>query len=346
MLDNLKMQTLFKAFMLVAVLTSCVNANDDRWVVYEPAEGSANGKHIVLLAGDEEYRSEEAMPMLGKILSQHHGFKCTVLFSQDPDTGVIDPNNQTNIPGIESLNNADLMIVFFRFRELPDADMKIFDEYVRSGKPIIALRTATHAFNYTRNRDSEFAHYSFNANNKWKDGFGREILGETWVNHHGHHGQQSTRGVINVEHADHPIVKGVTDIWGPTDVYGVRNLPDDADVLVQGQVLEGMNPSDKAVEGKQNEPMMPLIWTRNYQLDNGKTSRIVCSTIGASVDFNSEGLRRTLVNSCYWALGMEDKIPAKSNVDIIGTFKPTMFGFNKFKKDVKPADHRIQQERE
>src|SRR6185436_12387394 len=72
-----------------------------QWVVYEGGEGPGKGKHIVLLSGDEEYRSEEGLPMLGKILSVRHGFKCTVLFSQDPATGVIDPNNQKNIPGME-----------------------------------------------------------------------------------------------------------------------------------------------------------------------------------------------------------------------------------------------------
>ena len=328
-------------FTLIIMTVNSLAANDDRWVVYEGGQGAGAGKHIVLLAGDEEYRSEEAMPMLGKILAERHGFKCTVLFSQDPKTGIIDPTNQTNVPGIEALNDADLMIVFFRFRELPNGDMKIFDEYVRSGKPIIALRTATHAFNFSRDKESPFAYYSYNSGKRWKQGFGREVLGETWVNHHGHHGRESTRGVINQEKSDHPILQGVSDIWGPTDVYGVRNLPDDAEILVYGQVLKGMKHTDEPVEGKKNDPMMPLIWLRNYKWPNGNTSKIVCSTIGASIDFESEGLRRTIINSCYWAVGMENKIPAKSNVDVVGEFKPTMYGFGKFKKDLKPADHKI-----
>ena len=335
------LQKSFALIILFLISVSSLSANDERWVTYEGTEGIGSGKHIVLLAGDEEYRSEEAMPMLGKILAQRHGFKCTVLFSQDPKTGVIDPTNQTNVPGISALNDADLMIVFFRFRELPDEDMKVFDAYVRSGKPIIALRTSTHAFNFSRNQESEFAYYSYNSRKNWKQGFGREVLGETWVNHHGSHGRQSTRGVINSQQSDHPILKGVSDIWGPTDVYGVRKLPEDAEVLVYGQVLQGMNPEDKPLEGNKNNPMMPLIWTRNYQWENGTKSKVVCSTIGASIDFESEGLRRTIVNSCYWALGMEDKIPAKSNVDVVGKFNPTMYGFGKFKKDIKPADHNL-----
>ncbi|MEM7600672.1 MAG: hypothetical protein AAF357_04570, partial [Verrucomicrobiota bacterium] len=88
-------------------------------LVFEPPPGNANGKHIVLISGDEEYRSEESCPMLAKILTKHHGFKCTVLFAIDPETGVIDPNNNSNIPGTEALDDADLMIIATRWRVLP-----------------------------------------------------------------------------------------------------------------------------------------------------------------------------------------------------------------------------------
>src|SRR6056297_1561561 len=90
-------------------------------LVLEPPQKSANAKHIVLIAGDEEYRSEESMPMLGKILSQKHGFKCTVLFSFGPNgADYIDANNQQGLRGLEALDSADLMIIGTRFRQ-PDA---------------------------------------------------------------------------------------------------------------------------------------------------------------------------------------------------------------------------------
>ena len=93
----------------------------DPWVVYDGYDGPGKGKHVVLISGDEEYRSEEALPQLGKILAKRHGFNCTVLFAVDPATGTIDPNNLSNIPGLEALKTADLMILFTRFRDLPDA---------------------------------------------------------------------------------------------------------------------------------------------------------------------------------------------------------------------------------
>src|SRR5204863_6817740 len=141
-------------------------------------------KHIVLVSGDEEYRSEESLPQLGKILARHHGFKCTVLFAIDPKDGTINPIVTNNIPGLEALKTADLMIIFTRFRDLPDEQMKHIVDYVESGKPIIGLRTATHAFNIKKGKT--YDKFSFNA----KDGgFGRQILGETWISHHGNHGK-------------------------------------------------------------------------------------------------------------------------------------------------------------
>src|SRR4029077_19657060 len=109
------------------------------------------GKHIVLVSGDEEYRSEEGLPQLGKILAKRHGFTCTVLFAIDPKDGTINPN-VSNIPGLEALTTADLMIILTRFRDLPDEQMKHIIDYVESGRPIIGLRTATHAFNIKKGK--------------------------------------------------------------------------------------------------------------------------------------------------------------------------------------------------
>jgi hypothetical protein len=309
----------------------------DPWVVYEGGDGPGKGKHVVLISGDEEYRSEEALPQLAKILARHHGFKCTVLFAIDPKDGTINPNVNDNIPGLEALKTADLMVLFTRFRNLPDEQMKYVVEYVESGKPIIGMRTATHAFNL---KGGKYARYSWQ-NKDWPGGFGKQVLGETWVSHHGQHGKQSTRGVLAPGAADRPVLRGIPDgdIWGPTDVYGVHlPLPGDSKPLVLGQVLAGMKPTDAPVAGDKNDPMMPVAWTKTYTGKAGKAARVFATTMGASQDLESEGLRRLLVNACYWAVGLEDKVPAKSDVDIVGEYKPLPFGFGKFQKGVKPAD--------
>ena len=101
--------------------------------------------------------------MLAKILAVHHGFKCTVLFAINPADGTIDPNNSSNVVGLEKLKDADMMVVFTRFREFPDDKMKYFVDFVNSGKPILGLRTATHAFQYAKNPKSPFAKYTWNS---------------------------------------------------------------------------------------------------------------------------------------------------------------------------------------
>jgi len=312
------------------------------WVVYEGREGPGRGKRIVLISGDEEYRSEEALPQLGRILARRHGFTCTVLFAVDPVDGTIDPRVRDNIPGLEALASADLMVIATRFRDLPDEQMKHIDAYVASGRPILGLRTATHAFSIARGKTYE--RYSYDSRQEgWVGGFGRRILGETWINHHGRHGAQSTRGVIAPGMKDHPIVRGCEDIWGPTDVYEVRlPLPGDSKPLVLGQVLEGMKPTDRPVTGKPNDPMMPIAWIRTYQGTQGRTGRVFTTTMGAATDLESEGLRRLLVNAAYWCLGMEKAIPPRANVDIVGRYDPSPFGFEGHRKGAKPSDYSME----
>ena len=319
---------------LVVLFVAVAVADAKEWVVYEGREGPGKGKHIVLLSGDEEYRSEEGLPMLGKILAVRHGFKCTVLFPIHPATGEIDPKYTKNIPGMEALKSADLVIMLWRFRELPDEQMQNFVDYYLSGKPIIALRTSTHAFNYSGQSTSKFKKYHWQSK-EWQGGFGKQVLGETWVAHHGEHKKEATRGLIEPSAKEHPILKSVTDLFGDSDVY-TANPPEDAEILVRGQVLKGMKPEDPPVEGKKNEPMQPVVWVRKYKNESGKTNKVVVTTMGSSTDLQNEALRRLLVNAAYWTVGLP--VPEKAEVGYVGEFKPLMYGFDGFKKGVKPAE--------
>lgn len=332
------MGLVFCFFALILNIQLAGAQEGQQWLTFEPANGAGKGKHIVLISGDEEYRSEEALPMLAKILTKHHGFKTTVLFAINPETGGIDPDYQGNIPGLEQLQTADLMVIFTRFRELPDEQMKYIDQYLKAGKPIVGMRTATHAFNYEENKNSPYAKYSFNSSVPgWEDGFGRKILGETWIDHHGDHGKEGTRGLINgmKKRDDHPVLRGVKDIWAFTDVYGTRELEGDPEVLVWGQPTKGMTP-ESAINWEKS--VMPVAWIKEYTNESGNTGRVFNTTMGASVDLKNEDLRRLLVNACYWALKMEEQVPEKSKVDIIGEYKPTMFGFGEYKKGLTPPD--------
>lgn len=307
----------------------------DGTVTYPGADGPGKGKRIVLLAGDEEYRSEEGLPQLAKILAQRHGFTCTVVFSMAPD-GTIDPTVQDNQPGIKALKNADLCVMLLRFRHWPQAQTQVFADYLKSERPILALRTSTHAFDYSSARQDPFAKLGWNE----AGGFGKQVLGETWVSHWGVHGVQGTRVVTEPGHEKHPLLQGVDGIFVTTDVYEAHP-PADADIVLRGQVTEGLNPQDTVAKGRKttvqgveqdlNDPMMPVVWTRQ----RGK-SHTVTTTMGAATDLLEEGLRRLLVNSVYWQLGLS--VPAKADVALVGDYKPSPFGFGKYMRGVKPTD--------
>jgi type 1 glutamine amidotransferase len=317
---------------------------DDKPVVLEGGDGPGKGKHIVLISGDQEYRSEETIPQLAKILARRHGFTCTVLFTVDPQRGTVNPN-VNNVPGLEALKTADLMVIFTRFLALPDDQLEHIDAYLAAGKPVIGLRTSTHAFNGIPGK-SKFAKFNNGSGVKgWEGGFGKHILGEQWVDHHGGHGREGTRGIVAKGQEEHPILKGIGagEIFGTTDVYTVKlPLPGDSTPLVLGEVTETLKPDSKAVSGKKNDPMMPVAWTKTYKGAGETSGRVFTTTMGASQDLQFEGTRRMLVNGCYWALGLEGKIPAKSNVSVVGEFKPTPFSFKGDKywldRAVKPAD--------
>ncbi len=124
-------------------------------------------------------------------------------------------------------------------------------------------------------------------------------------------------------------------------MYGIKNLPPQATILLYGQVLDGMQPDSKPVAGEKNDPLMPLAWTKSFASKSGTTARIFATTMGSSTDFENEGLRRLIVNAAFWTVGMEDKIPAAANVDYVDQYKPTNFGFGSYTKGVKPAAHKL-----
>lgn len=284
-------------------------------LAYAPSPEKSNGKRVVLLAGDEEYRSEEALPMLGKILSQHHGFHCTVLFSMSQDGSMIDPNNQTGVGGLEALDQADLLIIATRFRR-PSAEQAVYlDRFLKKGKPVIGLRTATHAFT-GGGRFGDWLEY---------DDFGIKILGERWVSHHGGHKVQGARSVTAPEFKQHPILNKVGEFFAPSDVYGVVNLTEADQILMRGAVTESLEPHSPNVPGKQNDPMQPLVWLHKYEAPDGVTGKSLCTTAGAAVDLVDPNLRRLIVNAAFYLTDLE--VPKDANVAYVDSFDASFYGF-------------------
>jgi hypothetical protein len=271
---------------------------------------SASAQHVVFVTGDNEYRSEISMPMIADILAKHHGMKTTVLYSEN-ENGERDRDGNF-IPGLEALETADAAVFFMRYRALPDDQLKTFLAYVNSAKPMIGLRTATHAFKY----DGP-------PNDKWNDGFGRQTWGLRWIAHYGH--ENSSHAYVVPAESKHPILRGVDqDFWLHSWLYivnqGEDKLPGDARVLMEGDAIRGMKP-----EGEKYGQRQPLAWTRELKTGNADApaKRIFYTSLGHPRDFMYESPRRLLINAVYWALGREADIPsAGADVTLVGDYDP------------------------
>ncbi|MEM9111017.1 MAG: ThuA domain-containing protein [Planctomycetota bacterium] len=306
----------------------------DLWLTYKGGDGPGVGKHIVLIAAEQEYRAEQAMPMLARTLSQHHGFDCTVLFLMNED-GLVDPTQPSPfkeegrdniVPGLQHLAEADAVIWFSRFLQLNDEDIQHLYDYFDSGKPMVVLRTANHGL-WRDNKP-----YVVNGERVSL----REMLGGAFMGHYGGWKREATLGITVPENADHPVLIGVDRVWGTTNAYKCHKddqVPADCTPLLMGQPMRSHDP---AAEANTDKAPVPVAWTKTWTGNQGKASPILHFTMGSAQDFANEGVRRVTVNGVYWGLGMADQIKPDSDMSIIGEYKPMKDGFNYEKLGVKP----------
>lgn len=308
-------------------------ANGNQLLVYQGTAGPGVGKHLVFLAGDHEYRGEQTLPMLARILAKHYGFKCTVLFSINKETNYLEPGS-SYMPGTEVLQDADLAVFFLRFQNFPANQMQPIVDYLNRAGPVVGLRTSTHAFKTAA--DSPFAKWSFdNKQENYPGGFGRQILGETWAGHYGTNHVMSTRVVPVETKTEHPILAGVKAPWVHSGGYWTEPMPD-SEILTMTQPLSSMEPDS---EPAANKKPCPNSWTRTYTGANGATGRVFNTTSGASEDILNDDYRRMLINACLWAVGQEAEIKADNNVEMVGPYHPSTFKMNaNYFENVKPLD--------
>ena len=308
-------------------------------LVYEGKDGIGKGKHIVFIANDHEYRSEQTCPQLAKILAKHHGFKCTVLFGVDNE-GYIKSGAKL-VPHLDALQNADMLFLFARFMSLPEEQAGMIAEYFERGGPVVGVRTSTHSFN---GQGGKWAKLNYNYDgNDYRGGLGEQIFGNTWHKERGqsHYGSNHLMGcrITAVPSAEgHPVLQGVKNIHAYSGAYE-SNPPADATPLLQVQVLNTFGPSDDLNADK---PIVNAGWARDHYVAPSGTKKIarsIYTSFGASEDLLSEDARRFLLNACLWAGGWETAITPDLDVALVGKFNPSAYGSGAFFfEGVKPLD--------
>ncbi|WP_428304029.1 ThuA domain-containing protein [Lacipirellula sp.] len=276
----------------------------------EAADAEDERPHVVFVTGDDEYSSELSMPMIAAILEKHHGIKTTVLYAVN-EKGERDRHGNS-IPGLEALRDADLAVFYMRFRQLPQEQLDEIVKFAESGKPLIGLRTSSHAFNYAEApRD------------RWNAEFPMKYFGHKWISHYGHGNSTEAHVVESEAKADNPILRGVSSPeWLNSWLYVVNEgdvkLPEDCTVLMVGDATKGTEPGGEKFGNRE-----PMTWTRELPLKDGGVQRVFFTSLGHPRDFLKEGPRRLLVNAILWGLGREASIPAEgANVEIVGEYVP------------------------
>jgi hypothetical protein len=327
-----------RMWIIVTILMGLALPLVSKPLVYQGSKGIGKGKHIVFIANDHEYRSEETCPALAKILAKRHGFKCTVIFGLD-ENGAI-KGGGTDMPGTEALKDADMLFFYSRFMDLPDEQVDHLVDYFERGGPVVGVRTSTHCFN---GQEGKWEKLNFNyAGDDYHGGMGEQIFGNTWHKERGqsHYGSNHVMGcrITPVASArKHAINKGVKSIHAYSGAYKSQP-PADATPLLEVQVLNTFHASDDI---NSERPIVNAGWTRDsYVAPSGdkKNARVVYASYGASEDLLSEDGRRFLVNACLWAGGWGKKIKPKLNVDIVGGFAPSAYNNGVGISGVKPQD--------
>jgi type 1 glutamine amidotransferase len=295
------------------------------------ADETSDSLHVVFVTGDEEYRSEESMPMLAKLVKRELGAKVTVCYSLD-STGIIDPNRLDHIDNLKALETADLMVIFARYRALPEEERNYIVNYVESGKPIVGFRTSTHTFKYLN--DSSLFY--------WNDEWPTKVFGQQWITHHGHFddGQKPLTKITAIEGATSPILNGFDSVNTYSWLYHVDGgdwkLQSDCRPILMGQSLK----SKHEIDGNLDKfPITnPVAWTKTYTGNSGIAARVFFTTLGHPFDFTIPEIRRLALNGIFWALGKEDEIPASGvNATLDEPYEPSNSGFgDRYKKNQKP----------
>jgi type 1 glutamine amidotransferase len=241
-----------------------------------PPVRAANPSHVLMMIGEDEYKTWETLPEFGKAELEPRGIKVTVIQQ--------DPKNHSNFPGlVDGLANADLLIVSVRRRLPPKEQIDAVRNFLAAGKPLVGIRTACHAFAPFANARSKPASGE-NANQGWPE-FDPQVLGGHYTNHY----PPGPKVVITIAHGadSSPILKDVdvAHLIGNGSLYKINGLDPSCVPLLLGAI-----PS---------QPVEPLAWTHIY---GPRNARIFYTALGHPDDFKEPAFRKLLLNGIFWAI--------------------------------------------
>jgi len=223
--------------------------------------GDSSGPRIVFVIAEDEYDAKNTLPAFAKEeLEKPLGAQCTFLNGNA---------KKTNMPGVEAVEEADLLVVYLRRATLPEDQLARLKRYFEAGKPVIALRTACHGFQ------------------NWLE-FDRVVLGCQYTGHYGNGGATEVRADANA--VGEAILRGVSPgrFSSPSWLYMVGPLAKSARPLLIGKCGD--------------QPEEAVAWVNTY-----RGGRVFFTSLGHRDDFAIPQFRRLLVNAVRW--GLDKPIP-------------------------------------
>ncbi len=258
-------------------------------------------RHVAFVAGDDEYRSEESLPMLAALAARELGVRTTVCLPRNAD-GKVDPSCKTHIDTLPAIDSADALVLFTRFRELPDDELRRITDHAALGRAMVGFRTSTHAFLYPEGSPHR------DKNDAWP----RATFGQKWITHHGHFddGKAPLTEVAIADGAEaHPILRGVAPFAAFSWLYHVDGGGDEllqpCEVLLRGTALRSAHDDQRRFPRTQ-----PVAWTREMPRDGGRAQRVFFTTLGHPFDFRDPSMRRLSLHAIAWSLGRGQDIPS------------------------------------
>ena len=236
--------------------------------------GDAPKPHIAFLIGEDEYKTEITLPEFAKKQLEPRGVRCTFVFA--------DAKDKNSFPGIDKLKDADLVVLSVRRRVPPTDQLAVVREYLESGKPLVGIRTASHAFSLHEKPDG------------WP-GFDKEVLGGDYRMHYDNAPDKGPATVMSIVEgaSKNPILTGIpAEFSSKSHLYKNKALAKDATPLLRGRIGPNGNETDF------------VAWTHVF-----KGGRIFYTSLGYIDDFKEEPFRRLLTNGIFWAL--DRPVPAR-----------------------------------